>query len=334
MKFPVKSALVAVIAAAALLSASVAAAQDAGSDKIDNAPDDLKAALRAAGVNSTTAALPAAQGDTKIAALDTEELKDAGIPDQPTLAGDFTQGGLVIGQTKAGSTVMLDERVVGVDADGRFIIGFDRDHGESAVLEITYPDGTLLTPQVLNVAPREFNIERIDGLADNKVSTFTPEEEEKIVADLEKKKNARAGMGDTAYWMNGFNWPVTGRISGVFGSQRILNGVPRRFHSGVDVAAPTGTEIRAPADGRITLAEPDMYFEGGLVFIDHGQGLESAIMHMSRIDVEAGDEVKKGDVIGAVGATGRATRPHMHWSLKWQARQPDAQLVVPEMPGS
>ena len=127
---------------------------------------------------------------------------------------------------------------------------------------------------------------------------------------------------------------MTGRISGVFGSQRILNGEPKRPHSGVDVAVPAGTPVLAPAAGIVTLAENGMYFEGGLVLLDHGHWLESAFLHMSRVDVQPGQRVEKGDIIGAVGATGRATGPHLHWSMKWVGRLVDPQLTVVEMPGS
>ena len=124
---------------------------------------------------------------------------------------------------------------------------------------------------------------------------------------------------------------MSGRISGVFGSQRILNGEPKTPHSGMDIAAPTGTPIRAPAPGIVRLAESDMYFEGGLVLLDHGHWLESAFLHMSRIDVEPGQRVEKGDIIGAVGATGRVTGPHLHWSLKWAGRLVDPQLTLDPM---
>ncbi|MCI5047114.1 MAG: M23 family metallopeptidase [Aquisalinus sp.] len=316
-----------------IANADTLAATPEDEAKVNNTATSMKDLMREAGLSSSTDSL--GEGtlmmDMKVAQLDTSEIRPDGGITPPTLAGDFAQGGLIIGETMPGSTVMLDDMTLDVDAEGRFIFGFDRDHPETAVLRITYPDGTILAPQTLNVEPRDFKIERIDGLPDNKVNQFTPEEEQKIVRGIELKKAARENMQKQADWTSGFEWPVRGRISGVFGSQRILNGVPRRFHSGVDVAVPTGTDLRAPADGIVTLAEDDMYFEGGLVFIDHGQGLESALLHMSRVDVQAGQRVQKGDVIGAVGATGRATGPHVHWSLKWRDRLLDAQLVVPEM---
>ncbi|MFN3961144.1 MAG: M23 family metallopeptidase [Parvularculaceae bacterium] len=249
------------------------------------------------------------------------------------LKGAFVQGGLLRGQTLPGAKATLDGEPVPMSADGKFLIGFGRDHGQSALLVVMLDDGSVVR-RALDIEPRQFRIERVDGLDQSKVSGFTPEQLAKIAADKEKKSAARAVRATEPMWATEFDWPVTGRISGVFGSQRILNGQPQNMHGGVDVAAPTGTPIKAPAPGVIRLADPDMYFEGGLVFIDHGQNLESAFMHMSRIDVKPGDRVEKGQVIGAVGATGRATGPHMHWSLKWTDTLVDPELVVGEMPAA
>lgn len=249
------------------------------------------------------------------------------------LTGGFTQGGLVRGQTLPGAKATLDGEPVPVSADGKFLLGFGRDHGASALLVVTLDDGSVVR-RAIDVADREFKIEKIDGLDQSKVSGFTEAQLAKIAADKEKKAAARAVRAEDPFWATEFSWPVTGRISGVFGSQRILNGEPQNMHGGVDVAAPTGTPVKSPAPGVVRLAEPDMYFEGGLVFIDHGQKLESAFMHLSRIDVKPGDRIEKGQVLGAVGATGRATGPHMHWSLKWADTLVDPLLVAGEMPNS
>lgn len=249
------------------------------------------------------------------------------------LQGAFVQGGLLRGQTLPGAKATLDGEPIPVSADGKFLLGFGRDHGASALLVVTLDDGSVVR-RAIDIDKRTFKIERIDGLDQSKVSGFTPEQLAKIAADREKKTAARSVRADEPMWATDFSWPVTGRISGIFGSQRILNGEPQNMHGGVDVAAPSGAPITAPAPGLVRLAEADMYFEGGLVFIDHGQKLESAFMHMSRIDVKPGDRVEKGQVLGAVGATGRATGPHMHWSLKWADTLVDPQLVVGEMPAS
>lgn len=249
------------------------------------------------------------------------------------LTGGFTQGGLVRGQTLPGAKATLDGEPVPVSADGKFLLGFGRDHGASALLVVTLDDGSVVR-RAIDVADRDFKIEKIDGLDQSKVSGFTEAQLAKIAADKEKKAAARAVRAEDPFWATEFSWPVTGRISGVFGSQRILNGEPQNMHGGVDVAAPSGTPVKSPAPGVVRLAEPDMYFEGGLVFIDHGQKLESAFMHLSRIDVKPGDRIEKGQVLGAVGATGRATGPHMHWSLKWADTLVDPHLVAGEMPKS
>ncbi|MFQ5562880.1 MAG: M23 family metallopeptidase [Parvularculaceae bacterium] len=254
-------------------------------------------------------------------------------PERFTLEGHFAQGGLAFGHTEPGATVRLDGADVMVDEGGRFVIGFERDNALTALLVITLPDGTV-ERQALEIEDRDFPVQRIDGLDQSKVSGFTEEQLAKIAVDSEKKKAARQTTQEAADWAGGFDWPIKGVVSGVFGSQRILNGEPKRPHSGVDVAAPEGALIRAPADGIVRLAEPDMYFEGGLVLIDHGHWLESAIMHMSRLDVRPGQHVAKGAVIGAVGATGRATGPHMHWSVKWTGRLVDPQLLAGAMPAT
>ncbi|MEZ5894545.1 MAG: M23 family metallopeptidase [Parvularculaceae bacterium] len=248
-----------------------------------------------------------------------------------SLEGNFAQGGLVFGQTEPGAKATFDGKDVMVDDDGRFIIGFGRDSALASTIKITLPDGAV-EERAIEIADREFPVQRIDGLDQSKVSGFTEEQLKKIGEDKEKKLAARKTTQRLADWSVGFDWPATGRISGVFGSQRILNGEAGNPHSGVDVAVPKGTPILAPAPGVVRLAEPDMYFEGGLVLVDHGHWIESAFMHMSRIDVQPGQRVEKGDVLGAVGATGRATGPHLHWSLKWGGTLVDPQLAAGPMP--
>lgn len=255
------------------------------------------------------------------------------LPTRFSLAGVFSQGGLVFGQTEPDANVRLDGDDVMVGANGEFVIGFGRDSAPTSLLVVTLADG-VVERHAIEVADREFPVQRIDGLDQSKVSGFTEEQLAKIAVDSAKKKDARQTTQSRADWVAGFDWPATGRISGVFGSQRILNGEPKRPHSGVDVAAPAGTPIRAPAAGIVTLAETDMYFEGGLVLVDHGHWLESAFLHMSRIDVTPGQRVNKGDILGAVGATGRVTGPHLHWSIKWVGRLVDPQLTVPDMPAA
>ena len=246
------------------------------------------------------------------------------------LQGPMKQGSLVIGMAAPGARATLDGAALPVAESGLFAFGFDRDHGPAARLVLSYPDGTSIERR-LEVAPREWAIQRIDGLP-QKYVTPPPETLARIAKERKLKTAARAArIGDT-WFAQPFIWPATGPITGVFGSQRIYNGEPRRPHYGVDVAAPTGTPIVAPQAGVVTLAEADMYFEGGLAFLDHGHGVTSVMMHMSRVDVEAGQRVEQGETIGAIGATGRATGPHLHWGMFWRGAQIDPQTLVGPMP--
>ncbi|MEL6111314.1 MAG: M23 family metallopeptidase [Pseudomonadota bacterium] len=255
----------------------------------------------------------------------------AGTPKGFSLAGQFSQAGFLVGTTAPGSTVRLDGMDVMVGADGTFALGFGRDSALTALLTVTSPDG-VTERHTIELEDKTFPEQRIDGLDQSKVSGYTQAQLEKIGKDSALKKASRSKTHPQADFRGGFDWPVTGRISGVFGSRRILNGEPKRPHSGVDVARPTGTPIRAPAAGVITLAEEGMYFEGGLILLDHGHWVESAFLHLSRLDVEAGERVEKGQVIGAIGSTGRSTGPHLHWSIRWMGRLVDPQLAAGEMP--
>lgn len=246
------------------------------------------------------------------------------------LDGNLEQGGLVIGRSAPGATVYLDGTRLDMDEEGVFAFGFDRDHGTSAKLAVNLPDGGTIERD-LSIAPRKWNIQRVEGVPQQFV-TPPPEAMEAIARSTRIKNEARKMRAEGSWFREGFIWPATGPISGVFGSQRYYNGEPRRPHYGVDVAAPTGTPIVAPAGGVVTLADMDMYFEGGLVFLDHGQGVTSLMMHMSRIDVKVGDRVEQGDLLGAIGGTGRATGPHLHWGLYWRGAWLDPQRLVGPMP--
>ncbi|NIM70557.1 MAG: peptidoglycan DD-metalloendopeptidase family protein [Xanthomonadales bacterium] len=247
------------------------------------------------------------------------------------LSGEPVQGGLMFGRTEPGARVWLDDTEVLVSADGHFVIGFGRDENGSRELRVAAPDGTPAR-RTLDVAPRDWAIERVDGLPPRTV-TPEPEAAERIRAEATLIANARGTRALQAHYANGFRWPAHGRISGVYGSQRILNGEPRRPHFGLDVAAPTGTAVHAPADGVITLAHPDMYYSGGTIILDHGQGLSSTFLHLSAILVEPGTTVRQGDLIGRIGATGRASGPHLDWRMNWLDRRVDPQRLVGAMPG-
>lgn len=242
------------------------------------------------------------------------------------LDGEAVQGGLLFGVSSPGSQVLLDGAEIMVSADGRFVIGFDRDETGERTLSVREPDGLEKT-LTLTVAPREYEIERVDGLPP---STVTPDPAalERIRREAEMVAAARARRDPRTDYAEGFAWPAGGRISGVYGSQRILNGEPRRPHYGLDIAAPTGSPVFAPADGVVTLVHSDMYFSGGTIVLDHGQGLSSTFLHLSRTLVETGAAVSKGDLIGEIGATGRASGPHLDWRMNWLDRRVDPRLLL------
>ena len=247
------------------------------------------------------------------------------------LDGPRTQGGLLRGRVAPGSTVEYEGDAVRVSEDGWFLVGFGRDAPPEAELTVVFPDGRR-ERQVLKVEPREYDIERIDGLPPRKVTPRSEEDLARIRADVEMVKRARSIDDSRTDFLDGFRWPAKGRISGVYGSQRILNGEPRRPHYGVDIATPVGTEVLAPAGGVVTVAHPDMFFSGGTLIIDHGHGLSSAFLHLSRTLVETGERVTQGQPVAEAGATGRATGPHLDWRMNLFGRRIDPALLVGPMP--
>lgn len=246
------------------------------------------------------------------------------------LAGPFVQGGLVEGRTAPDAAVTLDGRTVPVAPDGRFLLGFGREAPEAALLVVRVPDGTTET-RTLAIAGRTYGEQRIDGLPARKV---TPREEDlaRIRADQQAVEAARAVYTPRAYFDGDWRWPTVGIVTGVYGTARFLNGEPRQPHYGIDIAAPEGTPVVAPADGRITLAHPDMFFTGKTVIMDHGLGLSSTFIHMSEIAVAEGQEVRKGEIIGRVGSTGRSTGPHLDWRINLLETRLDPALVAGPMP--
>jgi murein DD-endopeptidase MepM/ murein hydrolase activator NlpD len=246
------------------------------------------------------------------------------------LNGDAVQGGLIFGKTSPGVQLHLDETEVMVSPDGSFVIGFGRDETGERELIVLEPNGEkeILT---LPIALREYDIERVDGLPPKTV-TPDPEAAERIRKEQVMVSTARARRDQRVDYGDGFDWPANGRISGVYGSQRVLNGEPRRPHYGLDIAAPAGSPVYAPADGIITMTHPDMYFSGGTIILDHGQGLSSSFLHLSKILVETGTTVKKGDLIAEIGATGRASGPHLDWRMNWLNRRVDPQLLMENSP--
>jgi len=232
-----------------------------------------------------------------------------------TVNGAMEQGSLAFGQAPPGSRVALDGRPLRVTPAGRFVFGFGPNQSAASLVTVRYRDGggdsRSFTP-----TKREYDIQHVNGLPQN---TVTPPKE--VEARIEKEAETiylarlqdSAGDGD---FLAGFDWPAPGVFSGVFGSQRIDNGVPMSPHYGVDMAAPVGTPIHAPADGVVSISG-DYYLDGGFTLVDHGQGVSTSYLHQSQRLVKKGDKVKRGQLIGHIGQTGRATGPHLHWAMNW-----------------
>lgn len=246
------------------------------------------------------------------------------------LSGPLVQGALVFGKTNPGSRVVHDGKSVRVSDHGDFLIGFERDAPVDSRLTVYLPDGKKNERQ-LKIARREYDIQRIDGLPARKV-TPNPEDLARIRADGAAASKARKLDDERTDFLSGFQWPAIGRISGVYGSQRVLNGEPRRPHYGVDIARPAGTPVTAPADGVVTLAHPDMFYSGATLIMDHGHGLSSTFLHLQEILVQDGQRVKRGEVVAKLGASGRATGPHLDWRMNLFTKRLNPETVVGPMP--
>ncbi len=248
----------------------------------------------------------------------------------PELDGDFRQGGLVWGFVAPDTRLFFDGVRVPVLADGTFVLGFGRNANSDVSLTV---GDDLRCP--IRVKSREYRISRVEGVPQRTV-TPPPEQLDRIRRDRELVKAAKATRLTRPDLLlavrEGLSWPAEGRISGIYGSQRFYNGVPGSPHYGVDIAVPTGHPVSAPGPGLITLAEPDLFYSGGTIILDHGYGVSSSFLHLSRIDVVVGQEVKRGDMLGGVGSTGRATGPHLDWRMNWLDSRIDPQRLVPPMP--
>jgi murein DD-endopeptidase MepM/ murein hydrolase activator NlpD len=259
-------------------------------------------------------------------------LSAAGAPAraEAALRGQFVQGALIRGKAEPGARVLIDGKILTLSAQGDFAFGFAYDRTKPGELKITLADGRTEV-KALELAKREYKVQRIDGLPEKFVDPPAS-----VLARIERDNKligaARARDTGEAWFAEDFAWPVQGPVTGVYGSQRILNGVTKRPHFGVDIAAGEGKTIRTPVGAIVAMAEDDLYFTGGTVILDHGRGVTTSYLHMSRIDVKVGDRLAKGATIGAVGKTGRATGPHLCWRLNWFQERLDAALVVPQMP--
>ncbi|TNF37004.1 MAG: M23 family metallopeptidase [Gammaproteobacteria bacterium] len=252
------------------------------------------------------------------------------VADPIRLEGVFTQGGILRGQVAPGTVLALDGEPVPVSPSGAFVIGFDRDAATKARLQAVLPSGVQVGQDIV-IRPRQYDIQRVTGVPE---ATVNPPAEvlERIEREAVLVSQAREGESALEDFAQPFQWPLLGPVTGVFGSQRVYNGVPKRPHYGVDVAAPVGTVVVAPVGGVVTLVHDDMFYSGGTLVIDHGHGLTSTFIHLNRVLVKAGQRVEQGDEIAEVGAKGRASGPHLDWRMNWRDRRLDPVTVVGPMP--
>jgi murein DD-endopeptidase MepM/ murein hydrolase activator NlpD len=249
------------------------------------------------------------------------------IPVRATvLPKSVSQGAMVIGTTHKAATVEYGGRKIRVSPNGRFVFGVGRDATGPLLVKIKQP-GTGVIEHRIAVTPRDWPVENVNGVPPKTVNP-PPDIAERIRREQAQVVAVRTRDDAREDFAQRFIWPVQGRISGRFGRQRVYNGTPKSPHSGLDIAAPTGTAVKAPAGGIVTFTAKDLYLTGGTLVIDHGAGISSNFLHLSRIDVQVGDRVEQGQVVAGVGATGRATGPHLHWGMNWFDVRFDPLLVL------
>ena len=239
--------------------------------------------------------------------------------------GKFLQGHYIVGITDSSAKIIVDKKEVKVSKDGYFVFGIDRDRKfDLTITKIIEGEKEIITKQVLK---RKYKIQRIDGLDEKKV---TPPESvyQRIKEENNKIGKARAINSDLPFFKNQFIMPVEGIISGVYGSQRILNGKPKWPHYGIDIAAKQGTMIKSSGSGVVTMAEDDLYYTGGTIIMDHGHGISTIYSHLENVMVSVGDEINQGDIIGTVGSTGRSTGPHLDFRVNWFQTRLDPMSVI------
>lgn len=247
----------------------------------------------------------------------------------PNFIGSFQQGGLVLGHLNEDQTVSYKGKVLPLNNKRQFLLGFGRN--EPATTKIIVHKNSVDTTIILNVAPRQYAIQKIEGVP-QKTVTPSVKDTDRIKKDISVVKKARKYLGAQDDFTEGFIQPASGPITGVYGSQRFYNGVPKSPHYGIDYAAPTGTPVKAPAAGIITLVHDDMFYSGGTLILDHGHGLSSTFLHLSDILVEEGQRVSREMVIAKIGSSGRATGPHLDWRMNWLDQRIDPQIVLDTLP--
>ncbi|MGQ0530839.1 MAG: M23 family metallopeptidase [Panacagrimonas sp.] len=248
----------------------------------------------------------------------------------PQISGRWQQGALLVGQVTPGSQVRFNDRELSLSADGRFVLGLAFDAPPAAVIEVREVSGDTQRFEY-SVEPRVYDVQKISGLPQAMVEPPAAglqriEADQKLVADARRFDTPRADF--TGPW----RWPVAAQVTGIYGSNRILNGVPKQPHFGIDLAAPEGAPVWAAAGGVVRLAHRDLYFTGGTIILDHGHGVTTTYLHLSRLDVSPGQQVARGEVIGKVGMTGRATGPHLCWRANWFEVRLDPSLLLQAQP--
>lgn len=246
------------------------------------------------------------------------------------LSGEMKQGGYILGKTGPNNSVELDGKVLSVSDSGHFVFGFSRDDNQLHTLVVRNSEGKAFT-KIFTPETRSYNIQRVEGIA-KKIMQPNPVAVARAKKDSTQVKAARANFSHDTAFSSGFVAPIDGTITGVFGSQRFYNGVPKSPHYGLDYAGKTGDPVKAPANGTIVLYEPDMFYSGGTMIIDHGYGITSSFLHLSDSYVKVGDKVTQGDVVAAVGSSGRATGPHLDWRINWFQMRLDPMLVLRAKP--
>ena len=287
----------------------------------------LSRVMRCVVAISTVASMSFAYADVELngqnEALSSQE------PVNVVLNGKFTQGALLRGQAPAGAKVTLNGETVQTNKDGKFVVGFEREAPLHQTLVVKLDNGQKWQRDI-TLEKREYNIQRIDGLEQKMVSP-PAEVTARIKQDNINVANARSGNTDLDALFTRFEWPAKGVISGVYGSQRILNGVPKWPHYGLDIANETGTPVYAPVDGVVTMAD-DLYYSGNTLILDHGMRVFSTFLHMDTITVEVGETVKQGEQIGTIGSTGRSTGPHLDWRINLGNTRLDPQTIISGSP--
>ena len=265
-------------------------------------------------------------------AADTEPESQTHAGKEPlleSLEGEFAPGSLLVGKTRPRATVRLDGRRLRLTPEGRFVFGFGRDAEGLVGLTIALEERE--ESHVYRLEDRDWPVQKVEGVPQRTVDPPSGETLKRIRRETAAVQTARSSESDLEHFLQQFRWPLHGPVTGVYGSQRIYNGEPGRPHYGIDIARAAGTPVRAPNAGKVTLAHPNMFYSGGTLIIDHGYGVSSTFIHLKNIKVEEGETVKKGQIVGTVGASGRATGAHLDWRINWYQTRINPETLVGPM---